>query len=93
MTKEIFIDEWIYRPQRQTMAQKRFYVTTRIPLEAFQLYVVKLYKLVISKKEDYNELMNVMKNLRPADREKILSYIKKFLPGNNKIKNVTDKVS
>lgn len=88
MTKEIFIDEWIYRPRKSKIDLKRLYITPRIPLEPFQLYVVKLYKLVISKKEDYNELMNVMKNLRPKDRQMILSYIKKFLPGGNKISNV-----
>ncbi len=64
------------------------YITPRLPLEPFQKQVVKLYKPPISKKEDYNELMNVMKNLRPKDRQMILSYIKKVLPGENKISNV-----
>jgi len=90
MTKEIFIDEWIYKPTRKIQDGKYFRIKTKIPLEPFQLYVIKLYKLVISKKEDYNELMNIMKNLRPADREKILSYIKKFLPDKNKISNIQE---
>lgn len=90
MTKEIFIDEWIYRPHASKREGKKLYLTSRIPLVPFQIYVVKLYKLVISKKEDYNELMQVMKNLRPKDREMILSYIKKFRPGDNKISNVEE---
>ena len=90
MTKEIFIDEWIYRPQKKRGENAhRIYITTAIPLEPFQLYVLKIYKIVVSKKEDYHELFQVMKNLRPQDRKQILSYIKKFLPGENKIKNIT----
>lgn len=88
ITKEIFVDEWIFRPRRIKNETREFAIKSKFPLEPFQVYVVKLYKLIISKKEDYNELMQVMRNLRPADRQKILSYIKKFVPGKNKISNV-----
>jgi len=90
MTKEIFIDEWIWRPKTAGRTNKEIHIKCKIPLDAYQLYVVKLYKLVISKKEDYNELMKVMKNLRLNDKKKILSYINKFLPGEQKIRNVQE---
>lgn len=93
MTKEVFVDEWIYKPKRSKTEMSSLHLTTRTPLEPFQIYVVKLYKLVVNNKEDYNELMMVMKNVRPADRKMILSYIKKFLPGENKISNVRTVIS
>lgn len=88
MTKEVFLDEWIFRPRTTAKNSNSIQVKTRIPLEPFQLYVVKLYKLVVSKKEDYTELMEVMKNLRLADRKQILAYFRRFIPGKYKISNV-----
>ena len=88
MTKEVFIDEWIYKPRSNRKPGNEIHIQTKIDLKPFQLYVIKIYKLVVNKKEDYNELMQVMKNLRPGDRKLILDYIKKFVPGENKIKNI-----
>lgn len=88
MTKEVFIDEWIYKPKSKRKPGNSIELSTKIPLEPFQLYIIKMFKLVKSEKEDYTALYNVMKNLRPSDRKRILEYIKKFVPGENKIKNV-----
>ena len=83
--KEIFVSEWLYKPVRghKDEENKRGVLRVRIKheLEPFQLYLVKLFKVVASNKEDYNELMSVMRNVRPADRKLIMKYIKKFLPG------------
>ena len=90
MTHEVFVDEWIYRPSKKKgVDAHKLYVKISTPLEPFQLYVVKVYKIVVSKKDDYNVLINVLKNVRPKERKIILDYIKDFLPGKEKIKNIT----
>ena len=83
MTHEIFIDEWIYKPLKSEGNPKRFSAVLKVPLEPFQLYVVKLYKLTATKAEDYNVLLDVMKNLRIRDRKIIWDIIQKSLPGEN----------
>ena len=90
--KEVFISEWLYKPIRghRDKDQESGVIRLRLKnaLEPYQLYLVKLFKVVISTKDDYNELMMVMRNIRPNDRKIIMKHIEKLNPGENKIKNV-----
>lgn len=88
--KEVFVDEWVYRPRAVGKGKQglQLKIHMKAPVEPFQLYVIKMFKIIKSTKDDYDDFMKLMGNFSPADRKAILKYMGKFLPGDNKIKNI-----